>query len=74
MKLELKKEKIVELNSAEMSQIVGGKDSSPSTARGFTCCWCIKIGGSGTSREPGNTTTVVNPGIEDPGLGDEIMP
>lgn len=68
MKLELKKEKIVELNNSEMAQIVGGKDSSPSTARGFTCCWCIKIGGSGTTREGGTNPTVVNPGIENPGF------
>lgn len=65
MKLELKKEKVLELTNMEMSKVYGGveaADSKPSTARNFTCCWCIKIGGSGTTRTPGQEPTVINPG------------
>ena len=67
MKLKLKKEKIVELTNAEMSNIHGGLvdadggNSKPSSAHDFTCCWCIKIGGSGSTRVPGTEPTVINP-------------
>ncbi|MFT7900523.1 MULTISPECIES: class I lanthipeptide [Flavobacteriaceae] len=62
-KLSLNKEKIASLNDFEMNQIRGGVEadkSSPSTKRGFTCCWCIKIGGSGTSRVETANPTVIN--------------
>lgn len=44
-----------------MSKIVGGGDSSPSTGRDFTCCWCLGGGEPISIKHSGNQTTVVQP-------------
>lgn len=61
-KLSLKKEKIAILNDQQLQEVNGGGGTVQSTVRQFTCCWCIKIGGSGTTRDGGTEPTIINPG------------